>query len=695
MFYFSETQDRITRNIDLSRLLSLALHVIGINPEVLDQKKERIQISECLLNQISKFSGSQFVTHHFGSEAEGTSVIGFNSSLDTLMVLEAFSALQRTNSFTQSVEDEHVILAEETRPGFMRLSLSDEMFQTILNISSSLYLIKTSELCLMNRETITVDGGCKAASYGVDVDSVLALPMVCWPLEIKNALQRRATVWAFAASSDDLTKHPLVLVPMNSKKSWNKEMEWRICTTFAEEVLMDSLNIHQRKVYILYRVIVKQLVNPNISKPLTSFMTKNIFLHVAASTWFDIWNECSLVLCLNGCLTLTRQFLHTNFIPNFFIPNDNLVVDKLSPLDLKHVDEILGQVISQPYSSISSIQDEHSGCFLDITISRSQDTPKITMRDKVKMYLQSLNHGTCAQVLAYKDFLLEWIVERSTDLDSGIESHHTILKFLKTYTSESDNASCLVANAVSSYISTSLASHLVCQALNRMDTLERDWLLCASVLHFHNGMESDALSSRMKLITAMIAMNQPTSAIQMIADLDVSDEVDARAVCACRRSQKVDFSMVPDKKTRLDNLMKSVCSCVVFLPTEKQITPLAMRFEMFRSETMKLCNSQTLRHLGWAVADAKVYFGFLNTSFTNTMLDLEMYLGATDVYHKETLMNFIGLFSELNGNFQKALDYFRKSIQIEPMHNVARWHIALNLFRQWCRIKQANSMICY
>ncbi|XP_060592133.1 uncharacterized protein LOC132746875 [Ruditapes philippinarum] len=674
---------RMKYEFEHSVLLSTVLEKFGLNQEVFESQQEMIQISESIMNQMAKLSKRRVNVIHFGSEAEGTKVKC--EHLDTMVILDEYTVIQNAFSLEQPSTIRTIILAENTRPGFMHLPLTDEMFKDISDESS---LICAAE-SLNRRKESTANVHC-----GFGAATVFALRMPSWPIELKRSLQQRAIAWAFDTSGEHLLSKPLLMVPHDSTDYRDEKMEWRVSTAYVERFLMNSLNIHQKRVFFLFRTIIRNFLNPHISGSLTSYMIKNIFFHMVSNTWPDLWNTATLIICLVGCLTKTRQFLRADFLPHFFILKENLIAGALNPEDRCRADEILLRICSNPYESISSITE---GNLLNINAEGSEKQTQIPANrgERKQMHLL-INYESCAQIAVYKDFLLEWIVKRSSNETSAVENHYRILNFLETHISGIEHVTnSLVANVAYQYISTSLASHLVCLALKTENTVERDWYLCAATIYFQRGMQSDALSSKMKFITSLIALNHLTSARKMMLEIEISDRMNSQAVCPCILLHSSGVGHNSPRMSRKGKIMEHVCTCVTFLHTESLITPLAMRYEMYRSATASfVTNANSMPpYRKWAAVDAKVYFGFLNTVLYSTIEYIGVYLGSPDVYHMEIVLNFLGLWSEYIEDYSLAAAYYKESLRHIPAQNAAQWYICLLLFKQWIKIHPARTTV--
>ncbi|KAH3734251.1 hypothetical protein DPMN_040690 [Dreissena polymorpha] len=73
-----------------------------------------------------------------------------------------------------------------------------------------------------------------------------------------------------------------VVTPVSFKGSEFKFFEWRICFNTGETELINNMNVNQTKVYVILKMIIRDVLKPK-KKELTSYMLKNIIFWQAES----------------------------------------------------------------------------------------------------------------------------------------------------------------------------------------------------------------------------------------------------------------------------------------------------------------------------------------------------------------------------------------------------------------------------
>ncbi|KAH3875196.1 uncharacterized protein LOC127869369 isoform X2 [Dreissena polymorpha] len=104
------------------------------------------------------------------------------------------------------------------------------------------------------------------------------------------------------------------LTPVGFKGSETKHFEWRICFNTSETELMINLNDAQIKLYVLLKMIGKDILKPR-HKEITSYMLKNIVLWLAEKNPQSMFHEKSLFSWLRESLLELRTALSQKHLP--------------------------------------------------------------------------------------------------------------------------------------------------------------------------------------------------------------------------------------------------------------------------------------------------------------------------------------------------------------------------------------------
>ena len=157
--------------------------------------------------------------------------------------------------------------------------------------------------------------------------------------------------------------------------------------------------------------------------------------------------------------------------------------------------------------------------------------------------------------------------------------------------------------------------------------------------------------------------------------------------CGCYRTYKSIQCLTLEERSILavatvdEILHRFWTPCVLFLPTEKEVVPSALCYEMSISEAPVSVNSY---HEHWAIVDGKFLLHFLlylnrknfGLSFEADIEVMEAYIkNERRASHKYTDLNLLGWVYKEEGKLDKAYECFKKSLHFRPQQKAAIWHI--------------------
>ena len=169
-------------------------------------------------------------------------------------------------------------------------------------------------------------------------------------------------------------------------------------------------------------------------------------------------------------------------------------------------------------------------------------------------------------------------------------------------------------------------------------------------------------------------------------------------VCRCYRDRPVDLFdngllQSPLGKRHLttqDILNKVMVPCVYFLPSEKNVMPTALCYEMRQADYVQAApradfiNDSDLLFNDWAMVDGQFLLHFL-LYLNHVKLNMVPHAAADISYmerllktqstsHKETCWNILGWIYKEQCNPVKAMECYRKSFKVKQHCNAAFWH---------------------
>lgn len=210
---------------------------------------------------------------------------------------------------------DHVFIdSSNTHPGYCRLRLassSNFADENVARIGSNIYQ-KAFQITDTLRSQVDVGHRRKVQYIGVPCKS---FPFVRRWKEKKNSDFPSRTVIG------SIIKNGCTLIPNAHPKSTRPDLEWQFNFSIAEALIFDSLTDGQRHGFLVLNVLLENMTN------YLPFQTKHL---VAA-----FFMACEELSCrawdidFSGCLLYVLgsllSFLKANFLPDYFIPEMNLI----------------------------------------------------------------------------------------------------------------------------------------------------------------------------------------------------------------------------------------------------------------------------------------------------------------------------------------------------------------------------------
>ncbi|KAH3733036.1 hypothetical protein DPMN_039460 [Dreissena polymorpha] len=156
----------------------------------------------------------------------------------------------------------------------------------------------------------------------IHFDRVCALRCQC-----PSILQRwaaRPRHWPSPAIVQKVVSLGAYLTPVGFKGSEFNHMEWRLCFNTGETELVNNLNCTQAHVYVMLKMILKDVLRPR-KKEVTSYVIKNIILWQVECNPQNDLNTRSFFHRLHDGLRELKTAIATQQMPYYMIPERNLM----------------------------------------------------------------------------------------------------------------------------------------------------------------------------------------------------------------------------------------------------------------------------------------------------------------------------------------------------------------------------------
>lgn len=350
---------------DVSKLINDVMDCLGYSEEIIRFRatyyKNLAERQTDLFSQVNQQIDLRFDIIYVGSRAEGVATSNSGSDSDVMCVLRNFLVVDEG----EPENDISVIQTdmEGCAPGYTKLiSLdmnSDTIgsailpFTTIYNLDEGRFMLLNSytrnfhelgfglcniifpklqaKIWQIRGPSITlsvndISEGCFPLETELS-DNVLAMPYLSSSILNKWKERSRRYQWPSESVVEEISAAEGFVVPVGPIFSQEQDFEWRICYTTAGLRLVSHLSPVQIKLYILLKMIFKQIVNPHCHF-ITSYMVKNIVFWVCEGNDAAAFTPDKLIPLLQLSLAFLLQCLHSNFLPNYMIPNRNLLLGK-------------------------------------------------------------------------------------------------------------------------------------------------------------------------------------------------------------------------------------------------------------------------------------------------------------------------------------------------------------------------------
>ena len=694
----------------LSLIVCELLGQLGLSEEIRKLYRERAYIGEISTNLLCD---DLVRTYIFGSSIEGTQTQGMNSDIDMAIVEQAIEVF--TNCSSSGGKSGLIVVQDETTPpGLVKLQMvcDNEPLQETCGaggiitdaINASLsndgyHLLPDDK----DRLVITVEPGFmlqfpNVTKHGVafkmdnkgdypDIDYVPALQSKVLPDCVTDCLMRKRNSDFFTASVvEDCKSYGCLFVRKEHCQSKDSHLLWRISPSHQERYLMLNLDAVQHKCYVLLKLIKKDIINPALgSEVLTSYHCKTAMLHLIDKTPSQFWRPDNLLFCLNTALHCLLLWSMDSNCPNFLIPDENMFRWRISRHLLKRLSDVLFRLISLDFVSLlKSIKTDDFNHRLEIVITGNSQNHH-TLYDLSPYTKGTLRCGILLYIMGARyEFVLESYSLHTNDLVDNLSSKRSILMHtdrldIHTPVNHTRRTIALLAP----YIEIYLMSNTVALSVQRGDTRETTWGYLTSDKWQETSHSSDPFTSRLKQASLMSALGYHSHSFNLLSTIENKEGLDGCGCCL----KPVKFLYSEQEASLLaglstDELLHQFWTpCVLFLPTEKNVVPSALCYEMSIPEAPAYIDSW---HDHWAIVDGNFLLHFLlylnrktlGLSFETDIQKMEEYIkNDKRAPHKYTHLNLLGWVYKEEGKLDIAYECFKKSLHVRPQQKAAFWHL--------------------
>ncbi|KAL3859406.1 hypothetical protein ACJMK2_009629 [Sinanodonta woodiana] len=284
--------------------------------------------------------------HIFGSQAEATTTSGLRSDIDIVSYLSYETALRDLHSWKPGSRAALMIWDDTTPPGYVKLQqVFDDLPVPMYNIQTErLMLDMHGRSCIYNNTrflkpdrylehhgpalTMTKSQNSIITSY----DFVYAYRSHSWPYTASGWIPRhREHNWPSQEIISLIQLLGALLVPVGHTLSPERQIKWRISLSYGEKILVWQFNSTKYKFYIVLKMINKYFIKKRFGENvLTSYHWKTYMFYMIETTPTVLWQPQNLLRCIELCLMKVCTWIEECNCPNYFIPAENMFLDKVN-----------------------------------------------------------------------------------------------------------------------------------------------------------------------------------------------------------------------------------------------------------------------------------------------------------------------------------------------------------------------------
>ncbi|XP_078321144.1 uncharacterized protein LOC111114543 [Crassostrea virginica] len=309
------------------------------SPQQVAIRRDVVDVTELLVHKVARTD--EYVKMTSGSHREGFRIQG--SDVDFMYWLNDHRVLWDISQATMYNTQRHALIlcdSSESPPGFTLLWLPMEIAADLvlsacvrmngaLYISSEKYRDITCVLQIQPDET--VHGPCSSGKIGnLEYDNAFCFVSDFWPPSASSWIDRCHS-WPPTPVVNDIVRSGCHFVPIGHKLGNHPDQEWRISFSQAEQKLVYAMNHTQFLTYGLLKLFVKEINNglSENEKLLCSYHMKTAIFWTIQRNTLAQWCPQQLLAGFWACFKLILKWVYEGFCPNFFIPENNMFLNKV------------------------------------------------------------------------------------------------------------------------------------------------------------------------------------------------------------------------------------------------------------------------------------------------------------------------------------------------------------------------------
>ena len=702
----------------LSLMLYQVMEDIGVSTEMRKLWQESA-ITEELLTTLRFYP--VLSVYRFGSSVEGTTTENMYPDLDSVIIDNRFPVVTDCSD----CHDETRFLMIQDNNGYAGYATLQLVYNGIPLSQNSLALNRIPIYSLPAQLSVCRDRQNRLTCYfsrqlwpgqerhgpatfidiGVPItlDFVHALNCSKWPACASEWLSRKRNYnWPPPDIINKCKNLGFLLVPVGHPHSDQKNQQWRLSFSHQERLLVSLFNSVQLKCYVLLKQVKKESLRRLIKQEsLSSYHCKTCMFYLIENTPRSFWLPENLFQCLFACIKLLSIWSSNGCCPNYFIPSENMF-DRLSTDVQEKLSPQLHNIVSSECACLLQIQSDDIGRRLGAMLMYSGSNPASLVPDlQNKLISEFIMHlRNVWMIYAHNEFFVSRPLTDS--LNSFLRKlYKTIMKYkhARRVTMHTEEETRQAIFYVLPSLEMTFMTNLIALAKQQGRSRDEIWQYLSSDIWHHLSQKSD-ITVKLKQASLMYMFGYYDASLDVLLSV-ASSLNDKWSWCTCYISTTIivfpspqDLVAATGGDINMTTLIRTRVPCVVFLPTEKDVTPEATCYEMLRFIDAPPGYTGDLL-MGYrqecALVDGLFLFYFLlylnhnklqmTSNEEADISNMNWWINSRDsgnrfrCSHRDTCLNILGWVYKNEGRFDRAVECFRKSLEIEPIANAAKWHM--------------------
>ena len=294
----------------------------------------------------------------------------------------------------------------------------------------------------------------------------------------------------------------------------------------------------------------------------------------------------TVLLCLQNCLELVDRWLVEGTCPNYFVPEENMFEGRIyGPLKSK-LHDVFKTLLSAKFGFLTQIRCDEIGKHMQMPFWPIPNTADIqTIISVFATEMRTINR--------LRNDILHNCYDQ--DINVCIRSLRKAAEYLakiKTVTEHSKQQTGVAVNKILPQIELSLMSNIVAKVSHVTNdrNYSKDFLLRLLLSRKWQEISDnlDHFSPKLKQATFLGTLGYHEISLEILHQLEGLYSSLMMSVCKCKKMQivlpRAMLLTLQEKDTSKDDLLRRYCpACVVFLPTETDLIPVPLQYEMRRS----------------------------------------------------------------------------------------------------------------